>query len=220
MKLKYSLEFAKSVIDRFIKVKTISHIGSGNHSEAFLINNSIVVKMPKHKTASECLKKEIKVLKGLESKLSVNIPNVEFENTFEYYGQEFVLFASKKIQGSKLSRQKFMKLPARILKQNAEIVAKFLIELHNQKQILNIKRKDFVLLHGDFSLNHCLFNENNLICGVLDFGDSRAGKAKSDFVYLLDAEDCEEFGIEFGNEVLTIYNKNKGNTKWIYHLEM
>ena len=82
--------------------------------------------------------------------------------------------------------------------------------MHNQKQVLNIKRKDLVLLHGDFSLNHCLFDDKKLVCGILDFGDSRIGKPQSDFMYLLDAEDDEEFGIEFGNMVLNNY-KGKEN---------
>ncbi len=91
--------------------------------------------------------------------------------------------------------------------QNAEIIAKFLHHLHNKKDVLPIKRKDFVLIHGDFSLNHILFNNDNVVCGVLDFGDSRVGKPKSDFVYLLDDEDEEEFGADFGKTVLGIYEK-------------
>ena len=74
-------------------------------------------------------------------------------------------------------------------------------------------------MHGDFSLNHCLFDENNLICNVLDFGDTRIGKAKSDFVYLLEAEDDEEFGIEFGNEVLKIYKQKTKEKKQYDHRE-
>lgn len=89
---------------------------------------------------------------------------------------------------------------------NAEIVAQFLYTLHNEKQVLPIKRKDLVLLHGDFSLNHVLFDDKNIVCGVLDFGDSRVGKPKSDFVYLLDDKDEEEFGVEFGKEVLEKYS--------------
>lgn len=208
MKIKYNINFVKSVIEKFVKVKEISHVGSGNHSDAFLVNNNLVVKFPKHKTASECLKKEMKVLNALDGKLYLNIPSVEFCGTFITEEQEeYTFFASKKVKGKKLTREKFLSLPKNILNKNAEIVANFLINLHNQKQVLNIKRKDLFLLHGDFSLNHCLFDENNLICGILDFGDARIGKAKSDFTYLLDAEDEEEFGIDFGNKVLEKYNK-------------
>ena len=209
MKLKYSEEFAKSIIEKCIKVDSIKHIGSGNHSDAFVVNDNLVIKLPKHKKASDCLIDEMKVLRGLENRLSVNIPNVEFDGTFVSDSQNFVFFASRKLTGNKLSRQKFVSLPKSILNKNAEIVAKFLIELHKQKHIFEIKRKDLCLLHGDFSLNHCLFDENNLVCSILDFGDTRIGKAKSDFIYLLDAEDDEEFGIEFGRKVLEIYNKLK-----------
>lgn len=207
MKIKYSIDFAKSNIEKFIKVDTIFHIGSGNHSDAFVVNDNIVVKFPKHNTANNCLIKEINVLQALENKLSLNIPNVEFWGTFKTNNQEFTFFASKKLKGKNLSRSEFLNLPTNILDINAKIIADFLIELHNQKNILNIKRKDLFLLHGDFSLNHCLFDENNLICSILDFGDCRVGKYKSDFVYLLDNEDGEEFGFEFGNKVFELYNK-------------
>ena len=207
MKVKYSEQFAKSIIEKYINVDSIKHIGSGNHSDAFVVNDNLVIKLPKHKKASDCLIDEMKVLKGLDNRLSVNIPNVEFYGTYVNEGQNFVFFASKKLNGSKLSRQKFISLPKKILNKNAEIIANFLVELHSQKHIIQIKRKDLCLLHGDFSLNHCLFDENNLICSVLDFGDTRIGKAKSDFVYLLDAEDDEEFGVEFGQKVLDFYNK-------------
>ena len=207
MKVKYSEQFAKSIIEKYINVDSIKHIGSGNHSDAFVVNDNLVIKLPKHKKASDCLIDEMKVLKCLDNRLSVNIPNVEFYGTFVNEGQNFVFFASKKLNGSKLSRQKFISLPKKILNKNAEIIANFLVELHSQKHIIQIKRKDLCLLHGDFSLNHCLFDENNLICSVLDFGDTRIGKAKSDFVYLLDAEDDEEFGVEFGQKVLDFYNK-------------
>lgn len=57
-----------------------------------------------------------------------------------------------------------------------------------------------------------------MICGVLDFGDIRVGKYKSDFIYLLDEED-DEFGIEFGNEVLKIYKQKTKEKKQYDHRE-
>lgn len=60
-------------------------------------------------------------------------------------------------------------------------------------------------LHGYFSLNHILFDDKNKVCGILDFADARVGKFTSDFVYLLDDEDQEEFGIKFDKLVLEKY---------------
>lgn len=52
-------------------------------------------------------------------------------------------------------------------------------------------------LHGDFSLNHILFDDKNKVYGILDFTDARVSKYTSDFVYLLDDEDQEEFEMKF-----------------------
>ena len=57
-----------------------------------------------------------------------------------------------------------------------------------------------------------------MICGVLDFGDIRVGKYKSDFIYLLDEED-DEFGIEFANGVLKIYKQKTKEKKQYDHRE-
>lgn len=167
------------------------------------------MKLPKCRKASDRLKVEMRVLQGLEQKMSLNIPNVIFNGTFFDGHEEFVYFVSKRLDGKKLSKADFLMLDEKTLFQNAEIIADFLYRLHNQKDIFSIKRKDLVLLHGDFSLNHILFNNENVVCGILDFADSRVGKFKSDFSYLLDDEDDEEFGANFGKTVLSIYESYK-----------
>lgn len=207
--MKYSIEQAKDIISKSIQVKTIELIGYGNHSEAFCVNNEMVMKLPKCRKASDRLKVEMRVLQGLEQKMSLNIPNVIFNGTFFDGHEEFVYFVSKRLDGKKLSKADFLMLDEKTLFQNAEIIADFLYRLHNQKDIFSIKRKDLVLLHGDFSLNHILFNNENVVCGILDFADSRVGKFKSDFSYLLDDEDDEEFGANFGKTVLSIYESYK-----------
>lgn len=207
--MKYSIEQAKDIISKSIQVKTIELIGYGNHSEAFCVNDEMVMKLPKCRKASDRLKVEMRVLQGLEQKMSLNIPNVIFNGTFFDGHEEFVCFVSKRLDGKKLSKADFLMLDEKTLFQNAEIIADFLYRLHNQKDIFSIKRKDLVLLHGDFSLNHILFNNENVVCGILDFADSRVGKFKSDFSYLLDDEDDEEFGANFGKTVLSIYESYK-----------
>lgn len=203
--MKYSIEQAKDIISKSIRVKSIEFIGCGNDSEAFCVNNEMVMKLPKHRKASDRLKVEIQVLQGLKQKVPLDIPNVLFNGTFSAGHEEFVYFVSKRLNGKNLSKAEFLMLDERTLFQNAEIIAKFLYYLHNEKDIFPIKRKDLVLLHGDFSLNHILFNNENMVCGILDFADSRVGKSKSDFSYLLDDKDDEEFGTNFGKTVLSIY---------------
>ena len=203
--MKYSLNQVKNLVKNFIEVSSITFLGSGNHSEAFCINDHMVIKLPKHRKASDCLKTEIRVLLGLEGKTRLAIPNVLSHGVFLSGNEEFAYFVSKRLQGKKLSRAEFLRLDQHTTALNAKRIAQFLYELHQEKQILPIKRKDLCLLHGDFSLNHVLFNEENTVCGILDFGDSRIGRAKSDFIYLLDHEDEEEFGVEFGKMVLSNY---------------
>lgn len=203
--MKYSAEIVKDIIKESIQINTIEFIGSGNHSEAFCVNNDIVIKLPKHRKASECLKNEMHELRKLEPSVYLDIPNVLFDGVFSVGNEEFVYFASKRLKGKNLSKTEFLKLDEWTTALNAEIIARFLLQLHNERQVLPIKRKDFCLLHGDFSLNHVLFNEENIVCGVLDFGDSRIGKPKSDFIYLLDDEDEDEFGADFGRLVLSKY---------------
>jgi len=205
--MKYSPDQVKDIIKKSIQIDTIELIGSGNHSEAFCVNNEIVIKLPKHRKASDCLKTEMHVLRELEQRVCLDIPNVLFNGVFSDGNEEFVYFASKRLYGKKLSKTEFLQLDERTTALNAEIIAQFLFQLHNERQVFPIKRKDFCLLHGDFSLNHVLFNEENIVCGVLDFGDSRIGKAQSDFIYLLDDEDEEEFGAAFGEMVLSKYEE-------------
>ena len=203
--MKYSVEFVKDIVKNIMPINSIEFIGCGNHSEAFCINNEIVIKLPKHRKASDCLKTEMYVLRGLVNRTHMNIPTVLFDGTFSVENDEFVYFASKRLKGKNLLKADFMKLDEQTTVLNAESIARFLFQLHSEKRILPIRRNDLCLLHGDFSLNHILFDEDNRVCGVLDFGDSRVGKPKSDFIYLLDDEDDEEFGVAFGKMVLNKY---------------
>lgn len=74
------------------------------------------------------------------------------------------------------------------------------------------------MLHGDFSLNHVLFDNNNYPCGILDFADVRTGKHMSDFLYMLDDNDDEEFGKEFGVLVLNKYNQLAKEHNYEYNI--
>ena len=52
-----------------------------------------------------------------------------------------------------------------------------------------------------------LFDDFGRVSGIKDLAVFRVGKPKSDFVYLLDDEDEEEFGAAFGMMVLDLYGR-------------
>ena len=154
----YSLYEVEQILrNKQVFVCSLAFLGEGEHSEAFLVNRDIVVKLPKHRQASECLKTEMQVVKGLGTKLNVEIPNVLFQGAFFHEGEEYTYFGSRKLPGHSLNKKQFCALPKPILDKNAEIVANFLYRLHSEKNVLPIQREGDVLVHGDFSLNHLLF---------------------------------------------------------------
>lgn len=60
------------------------------------------------------------------------------------------------------------------------------------------------LCHNDFSCNHLLLDENNKLCGIIDFGDAGIIDEYTDFIYLLEDSE-EEIGYEFGFDILKKY---------------
>lgn len=60
------------------------------------------------------------------------------------------------------------------------------------------------LCHNDFSCNHLLLDDNNKLCGIIDFGDSGIIDEYCDFIYLLEDSE-EELGHEFGEDILKLY---------------
>ena len=71
----------------------------------------------------------------------------------------------------------------------------------NDDRITNYKK---VLCHNDMSCKHIVI-ENNVVVGVIDFGDVAITDRDKDFVYLLE-NSSEEIGREFGLKVLEYYN--------------
>ena len=66
------------------------------------------------------------------------------------------------------------------------------------------------LCHNDFSCNHLLLDEDNRLCGVIDFGDSGIIDEYSDFIYLLEDSE-EEIGRVFGEDILRLYGNIDDN---------
>ncbi len=61
-----------------------------------------------------------------------------------------------------------------------------------------------VLCHNDLSCNHIII-KNNMVVGIIDFGDVAITDRDKDFVYLLE-NSSEEIGREFGLKILNYYN--------------
>ena len=81
-----------------------------------------------------------------------------------------------------------------------EYVESFMKRL-NTTDIFNGKK---CLCHNDFSCNHLLLDDNNKLCGIIDFGDSGIIDEYCDFIYLLEDSE-EEIGKEFGIDILKLY---------------
>ena len=112
----YSLYEVEQILrNKQVFVCSLAFLGEGEHSEAFLVNRDIVVKLPKHRQASECLKTEMQVVKGLGTKLNVEIPNVLFQGAFFHEGEEYTYFGSRKLPGHSLNKKQFCALPKPIL---------------------------------------------------------------------------------------------------------
>lgn len=89
----YSLHEVEHILrNKQVFVCSLAFLGEGEHSEAFLVNRDIVVKLPKHRQASECLKTEMQVVKGLGKNLNVEIPSVLFQGAFFHEGEEYTYF--------------------------------------------------------------------------------------------------------------------------------
>jgi len=205
--MKYSIDFVKEILSNHLNISSIEYLGSGNHSDAFLANKNLVAKFPKNNRANNSLIKEIELLKKLDQKFNIEIPNVIKTGLFNSNHNLYTFFISKKIEGIQLNKTKLNQLPLTKRELISKSIAEFLYGLHHIENLIQIKRKDLVLLHGDFSLNHLYFDTQFNLVGVIDFADSRIGKYMSDFKYLLDDNDEEEFGRDFGLMVLKMYQE-------------
>ena len=86
-------------------------------------------------------------------------------------------------------------------------VEKVYIERFIQRLLsMNIFDRKKCLCHNDFSCNHLLLDDNNRLCGIIDFGDAGITDEYCDFIYLLEDSE-EEIGHLFGEDILKLYGK-------------
>ena len=87
-----------------------------------------------------------------------------------------------------------------LTKEEKEYIERFMQRL-NTTDIFDGKK---CLCHNDFSCNHILLDDNNKLCGIIDFGDSGIIDEYCDFIYLLEDSE-EEIGHQFGEDILRLY---------------
>lgn len=75
-------------------------------------------------------------------------------------------------------------------------------DILNDKDLFNVRK---CLCHNDLSANHILLDDNNELCGIIDFGDACIIEDYCDFMYLLE-DSNEEVGTSFGESILDKYN--------------
>lgn len=230
-----------------LEVNSITYVGEGMDSKAFLVNDELIFRFPKLEEVAKQLEVEIALLPKLQKIFTLAIPD------FEYIGEQengFSFVGYKKIHGEELSRKVLGSLDSRTRDNIFKQLSNFLQQIHafplviakqcgvkmdNTKEnylsdfreiknrafsILDEETKAYVtnlyetyladkanflhvpaLLHADFSPNHILFdNRENVVSGVIDFGDVNIDDLDYDLMYLY-----MEWGEEYVRELLKFY---------------
>lgn len=105
---------------------TISKIGEGMDSVAFLVNDSYIFRFPKNADVRENLAKEIVALPILQTKLDIQIPH------FEYIGRETSFVGYQKIEGQFLTKELFYSFSKSKQNDIQKSLADFLQTIHQQ----------------------------------------------------------------------------------------
>ncbi|MEW7916113.1 phosphotransferase family protein [Enterococcus avium] len=112
-----------------LTIETMEILGKGFDSEAFLINKSYVFKFPRHARAARNLYKEVVVLKEINDKLPLKVPEICFigkaekPNQLDFVGQE-------KIKGVPLDAKILTTLTEEQKNEIAKELAAFFKTLH------------------------------------------------------------------------------------------
>lgn len=122
-----------------LNIHSISKLGFGNDSEAVLVNNEIVFKIPKHQKASNNLSKEKQILDIMKDKITLPIPHVQY---YAILPNGFAILGYNKINGKTLTKEAFDLFTEKQKDNLAKQIAGFLGELH---QVKVINYRDFLI---------------------------------------------------------------------------
>ena len=203
---KFNSNHFKYIIEKYIDIdiKTIDYIGNGNDSVAYFVNDNYVFKIKYCKEKDKAYLKEKEICDFINKNLDSNIliPNV----FYFYSSDECEIIGYNKIEGTVLTPDLYNSMSIdeqELLKRDITL---FLKKLHNLDYSSLIKYKidnqRRLIEMCDFIIKSVKLT--NILCGVIDFGDSGVVDIYSDFVFLLEDSE-EEIGSSFGRDILKLY---------------
>jgi aminoglycoside 2''-phosphotransferase len=155
---KNTLNRAKENIQKgfpHFEVKSISFVGEGMDSQAFVVNDEFIFRFPKHEEVVSQLKAEISLLPKLSSYVHLKIPD------FKYVGQQqengFPFVGYKKIQGVGLAKGIIRKFNTDLQNKLIKEMADFLQQVRSFP--VDIAKKSGVKV-ADFRKNYTSDLEN------------------------------------------------------------
>ena len=171
----------------------IERAGSGWDNAAYLVDERVVFRFPQRSIAAPLIEREIEFMPTIAERLSLPVPNPKFHGTpGEGYPWRF---AGYDVLAGVTSCSRTLTLEER--RKLAEDLAQFLRTLHAidveqlEKELpadqigrldpLRLKVEEEPLtgphcvVHGDLYARHLLLDEENRLCGVIDWGDLHFG---------------------------------------------
>lgn len=176
----------------------IRRYGTGWDNAAFLVDERFIFRFPQRAVAAPLIEREIEFLPSIAQHLSLPIPNPVFAGVaqFDYPWR----FAGYDILSGESACGRTLTLDQR--RTLAEDLAKFLRALHDidvatlhaplppdligklDPSRLNVDEEPLegkhVIVHGDLYARHLLLDDDNRLCGVIDWGDLHFGHAAVD----------------------------------------
>ncbi len=172
---------------------TIRRYGTGWDNAAFLVDERLVFRFPQRAVAAPLIEREIEFLPAIAQRLMLPVPNPvyagvpQFDYPWRFAGYETVQGASACGRSLTLEQRRML----------AEDLAKFLRALHDidvaaldaplppdtigklDPVRLNLDEEPLngrhVVVHGDLYARHLLLDDDNRLCGVIDWGDLHFG---------------------------------------------
>ncbi|MBV8638838.1 MAG: phosphotransferase [Candidatus Eremiobacteraeota bacterium] len=172
---------------------TVRRVGSGWDNAAFLVDERFVFRFPQRAIAAPLIEREMEFMPSIAERLAIAVPNPvyagvpQFDYPWRFAGYE--VLQGETACGKTLTLQQRRRL--------AEDLARFLRALHDidlgslhaelppdrigKLDPLRLKVDEeaptgkHVVVHGDLYARHLLLDDENALCGVIDWGDLHCG---------------------------------------------